>query len=257
MKTPLIEFQNVTLGYGRKVVLHDFSFAIYAEDFFGLVGPNGAGKTTMLRAMLGTLKPLAGRVTLHQPPGGNFRFGYVPQREGIDLILPYTVREVVMMGRFRGIGPFGRAGREDHAAVDQSLAHVGISDLQKHPFRDLSGGQKQRTLIARALAMRPTVLVLDEPTNGMDLTSRMSTLGLIDQLRLEDRLTVIMVTHLLDDVASYADRIALVEKDMVLVGTREEILTSERLSALYQVPINVMHDGKSYSITPGRNHDAR
>jgi len=254
MSSPLIEFRNVSLGYGRKLILRDLSFAINAGDFFGLVGPNGSGKTTILRAILGTLKSITGEIKFSGSPGANLAFGYVPQRESVDLVLPYTVRELVMMGRFRRIGPFRRAGKVDHAVVDRSLEHAGILDLQNRPFRDMSGGQKQRTLIARALATEPTVLILDEPTNGMDLASRMGTLELVNTLRNENRLTVIMVSHLLDDVANHAQRIALVENRFVVVGTREDILTPERLSSLYGIPIDVVHTDTGTTILPGRTH---
>jgi ABC-type Mn2+/Zn2+ transport system ATPase subunit len=254
MSRPLIEFTNVTIGYGRKVIVRDVTFTVEEGAFFGMVGPNGAGKTTILRAILGILPPLSGTIAEHRPGGGTLRYGYVPQRESIDLILPYTVREVVNMGRFRRIGLFRGLSSGDRSIVDRSLAHAGITDLGDRRFRDLSGGQKQRTLIARALSAEPDVLILDEPTNGMDLSSRLAILELASTLRRVDRLTVIMVTHLLDDVANHADTIALVEREFVVVGKREEILTSERLSSLYRVPIRVVHEGDTISIIPGRTH---
>jgi ABC-type Mn2+/Zn2+ transport system ATPase subunit len=255
MHSPLIQFNGVTLGYGRKTIVRDVSFTVDEGDFFGMVGPNGAGKTTILRAILGILPPRAGSIARHRPGGRTLRFGYVPQRDSIDLILPYNVRELVNMGRFRRIGPFRGLGSGDRSIVDRSLAHAGILELQDRLFRDLSGGQKQRTLIARALAAEPDVLILDEPTNGMDLPSRLAILELASALRREDRLTIIMVTHLLDDVANHARTIALVEREFVVVGKREEILTSERLSSLYRLPIRVVHEGGTISIIPG-NLDA-
>ena len=139
---PLIEFQHATLGYGRKVVLQDVNFAIAAGDYFGMVGPNGAGKTTLLRAILGTLKPLSGKVNVAPP----LRFGYVPQRDTIDYIMPYTVQEVVMMGRYRQIGIFHQPQKSDREIVMESLQHVDIAALHDRPLKDLSGGQKQRVL---------------------------------------------------------------------------------------------------------------
>lgn len=251
MDQPLLEFTGVSLGYGRKVIVRDVSFTVEEGDFFGMVGPNGAGKTTILRAILGILPPREGTIRRRHPAGRMLRYGYVPQRDSIDLILPYSVREVVNMGRFRKIGPLHGLRPRDREIVDRSLAHTGMLDLQGRLFRDLSGGQKQRTLIARALAAEPDVLILDEPTNGMDLSSRLAILELAGTLRREDRLTVIMVSHLLDDVANHARTIALVEQDLVIVGRREEVLTSERLSSLYRMPIRVVHDGGTTSIIPG------
>jgi ABC-type Mn2+/Zn2+ transport system ATPase subunit len=253
---PLIEFKNATLGYGSNVVLDSISFTIHDGDYFGLVGPNGAGKTTILRAILGTLKPLRGEVRVGKD-GESVRFGYVPQRDTVDYVMPYTVREVVMMGRYRQIGLLKWPSAADHRIVEESLRHVDIEDLKDLAFKDLSGGQKQRALIARALASEPLVLILDEPTNGMDLPSRVSILELIRHLHERDKLTVLMVSHLLDDVANYVRRIALVERDSFMVGSADEVLTAENLSALYHMPVTVtdVHGGKV--ILPGGEHANR
>jgi ABC-type Mn2+/Zn2+ transport system ATPase subunit len=240
----LIDFRNATLGYGSKVVLKDVTFSIHEGDYFGLVGPNGAGKTTLLRAILGTLKPLSGDVRV----GGDtpIRFGYVPQRDTVDYVMPYTVEEVVMMGRFRQIGLLRRPSSYDRQIMMESMKHVDIEDLRNLAFKDLSGGQKQRTLIARALASQPAVLILDEPTNGMDLPSRTSILQLIHNLHSHDKLTVIMVSHMLDDLANYVKRIALVERKSFQVGAIDEILTAQNLSTLYEMSVTVtnLHGNK-------------
>jgi ABC-type Mn2+/Zn2+ transport system ATPase subunit len=235
----VIQFRNATLGYGRKAILRDVSFSIEAGEYFGMVGPNGAGKTTIIRTILGTLRPIGGEVIVRGAGGGPPRFGYVPQRDRIDSILPYTVEEVVMMGRYRELGAIRRPKPEDRAAVSESLRHVDIESLRRSAFNDLSGGQKQRVLIARALVARPEFLILDEPTNGMDLSSRISILELISRLHDEERLTVMMVSHLLDDVANYVKRIAIVEQNFFQVGTVAEVLTGENLSALYRMDVRV------------------
>jgi ABC-type Mn2+/Zn2+ transport system ATPase subunit len=254
---PVIRFTKVTLGYGRTPVLRDISFEVHAGEYFGFAGPNGAGKTTIVRAILGTLKPLAGTVRVVMPSGSRVRFGYVPQRDTVDYVLPYTVEEIVMMGRYRQMGILRRPGEADRAAVRKSLDHVGIRDLRGVSFRELSGGQKQRSLIARALASEPDVLVLDEPTNGMDLSSRISILDLIRQLHSNDRLTVIMVSHLLDDVANHVGRLAIVEKGFFQVGTVEEVLTGPNLSMLYGMPVDVRRVGGRMVILAGGDDDWR
>jgi ABC-type Mn2+/Zn2+ transport system ATPase subunit len=253
----IIRFDNVRLGYGRKVVLQDVSFSIHAGEFFGVVGPNGAGKTTLLRAILGTLKPQAGHVSARNAGGMPIRWGYVPQRDAIDSVIPFTAREVVMMGRYRLIGPLRFPRREDTDAVLRSLDHVGVSDLARRAFRDLSGGQKQRVLIARALASNPDVLVLDEPTNGMDMASRVAMLDLIDTLHERDHLTVVMVSHLLDDVANHVQHIALVEHSFFQSGPVEEVLTAANLSALYRIPIHVDRMGDRTVVTVGGNNERK
>jgi ABC-type Mn2+/Zn2+ transport system ATPase subunit len=233
---PLVELRNAKLGYGKKVILENITLTIREGDFFGLVGPNGSGKTTLLRAILGTIIPIAGTIVRRD---ADFRAGYVPQRGNVDDLLPFTSAEVVMMGRYRDIGPFRAPAEDDRQIVRESLRSVGIEDLHGSPFNSLSGGQKQRVLIARALASRPTVLILDEPTNGMDLPSRSATLSLIRNLHERGKLTVILVTHLLDDVAHLVKSIGLLDQHRFQVGEVGTVLTEENLSALYQMPIQV------------------
>jgi ABC-type Mn2+/Zn2+ transport system ATPase subunit len=248
----LIEFSGATLGYPGKIVLQDVSFTIATGEYFGLVGPNGAGKTTIIRSLLGTLRPIAGLVRVAPGKNGPVKFGYVPQRDTVDSVLPYTVEEVVMMGRYRQLGLLRRPGNDDRAAVRASLEHAGVENLGAAAFHELSGGQKQRTLIARALAAAPDVLVLDEPTNGMDLSSRIAILDLIHRLHDDDRLTVIMVSHLLDDVANDVGRLAIVEREFFQVGMVDEVLTGPNLSAMYGMHVEVKSiDGRKVIVAGG------
>jgi ABC-type cobalamin/Fe3+-siderophores transport system ATPase subunit len=163
------------------------------------------------------------------------------------------VEEVVMMGRYRQIGMFRAPGTRDRDLVLQSLSHTAIENLREMTFKELSGGQKQRVLIARALASEPDVLILDEPTNGMDLPSRLSILELINALHREEKLTVIMVSHLLDDVANHVKRIAIVEQNFFQVGNVADVLTGENLSTLYGLPVNVQHIQGNTMILAGGN----
>lgn len=231
----LVRFDHATLGYGTRAVLTDISFEIPSGDFLGLVGPNGAGKTTVLRAILGSLRPLGGTVTV--APG--LRFGYVPQRDSVDAAFPLKVLDVVLMGRYDRVGLVRRPSTDDRARARQALAHVGIPHLERQSFASLSGGQKQRTLIARALVGEPSVLVLDEPTNGMDLVSTTQILGLVRELHEKDRLTVLMVSHALNEVAMYVNRIALVMQGMFRIGAVDDIMNEDTLSAMYGIPVLV------------------
>jgi ABC-type Mn2+/Zn2+ transport system ATPase subunit len=231
----LVTFSGVTLGYGRRAVLSGLSFGIEEGDFLGLVGPNGAGKTTVLRALLGTLKPMAGTVAR----SGSLRFGYVPQRDQVDYNFPLKVLDVVLMGRFDRIGLGRRPSAHDRRRAMAALEHVGIPELAERQLTALSGGQKQRTLIARALVGEPNVLVLDEPTNGMDLVSTTQILGLVRELHERDGLTVLMVSHALNEVANYVERIALVVNGGFRIGSVDEIMSEETLSAMYGIPVDV------------------
>lgn len=231
----LVQFDHATLGYGRRVVLSDLTFEIPEGDFLGLVGPNGAGKTTILRAILGTLEPLSGSVTLK--PG--LRFGYVPQRDSVDYSFPLKVIDVVLMGRYDRIGLGRRPSASDRDHAVEALTHVGIAHLADQPLAALSGGQKQRTLIARALVGGPNILVLDEPTNGMDLVSTTQILSLVRDLHERDRITVLMVSHALNEVANYVDRIALTMQGAFRIGTVDEIVNEQTLTTMYGIPVEV------------------
>lgn len=231
----LVTFERATLGYGRDVVLRDLSFSIVEGDFLGLVGPNGSGKTTILRALLGTHGPLSGTVTRDT----NLRFGYVPQRDQVDFDYPLTAAEVVLMGRYDRIGLGQRPTALDRSRAMLALEQVGIPELGDRHLKNLSGGQRQRTLIARALVGEPNVLVLDEPTNGMDLVSTTQILGLVRDLHEQSGITVLMVSHALNEVANYVERIALVVADGFRIGPTAEIMTEPVLSGMYGIPVEV------------------
>jgi manganese/zinc/iron transport system ATP- binding protein len=235
MSAPLVKFDHATLGYGRRVVLSDLTFDIPPGDFLGLVGPNGAGKTTILRAILGSLKPMSGTVTI----APDLRFGYVPQRDSVDYNFPLKVTDVVMMGRYDRIGVGRRPSEHDRRLALDALDHVGIVDLAARQLSALSGGQKQRTLIARALVGEPNILVLDEPTNGMDLVSTTQILSLVRELHERDNITVLMVSHALNEVANYVERIALTLEGSFRIGNVDEIMNEQVLSGMYGIPVEV------------------
>lgn len=266
----LIRFENVALGYRRNVVLADLNFAVQEGEFFGIVGANGSGKTTILRAMLGILRPLSGRVAF--TPGkarnlfndeprivhvdgngrlvrdegeGRMPFGYVPQRGFLDEIFPLTAREIVLMGCYGRLGPWRRPGQRERDLTEKSLAQVGIGGLATQRFRNLSGGQKQRVLIARALVAEAKVLVLDEPTDGMDLEGQHAILDLIVKLREQSGVSLIYVTHRLNELANTAQRLMLLHEGKVRIGRVEEILTAAVLREVYGVEAKVEQiDGK-------------
>ena len=233
--TALVTFDHATLAYGRRVVLSDLTFQIPEGDFLGLVGPNGAGKTTILRAILGTLEPSGGSVT-RRP---ELRFGYVPQRDQVDYSFPLRVLDVVLMGRYDRVGIGRRPRPDDRDRALAALDAVGIRELALEPLTRLSGGQKQRTLIARALVGEPNLLVLDEPTTGMDLVSTTQILGLVRELHERSGLTVLMVSHALNEIANYVTRIALVQEGSFRIGAVDEIVNERTLSELYGIPVEV------------------
>jgi ABC-type Mn2+/Zn2+ transport system ATPase subunit len=246
----LIELRGVVVGYHRRAVLPPVDLTIHKGIFLGLVGPNGSGKTTLVRTILGLEKPLAGQILF---PSGKLRFGYVPQRDAVDLSFPLTAREVTEMGRFGRIGPFGRVDQAVRDAALRALADVGAESLAEEPFHALSGGQRQRVLIARALAAEPDLLLLDEPTTGMDLPSERAMLELVDSFCRRE-IAVAMVSHQLGAVADYARELCLVAGPTrpVEVGPREEVLTSARLTQVYGQPVTVAEVGGHSAIYVAR-----
>jgi len=248
MSQPLVSLEGAALGYGREPFLRDVSLVVRRGDFLAVVGPNGGGKTTLLRTLLGVLPPLAGRRT--QP--GPMRVGYVPQRDHVDAYWPLTVDEVALMGRYRLVGAGRRPAERDRRAVAAALARVGIGDLADRPFRTLSGGQRQRTLIARALASDPELLALDEPTNGMDPAAELDALDVLRSLHRGGDLAVAMVSHRLEAVANYAERLAFVDKDKNLfrVGSLSEMLSPEALGALYGRKVTVREENGRRFVYP-------
>jgi ABC-type Mn2+/Zn2+ transport system ATPase subunit len=247
----LLRFEDVALGYGGVPVLRHLSFRVDRGEFLGLVGPNGSGKTTILRAILGLLRPLAGAVGRDGRPV----IGYVPQRESIDPIMPVTAYEVALMGRAPRLGALARTSARDRELARESLAFVGVGELAERLFRDLSGGQQQRVLLARALAAEPDLLVLDEPTNGMDLASECSLVDLLVDLNRRRGLTVLFVTHLLPIVLNAATTILLLEAGRVLYGPADTVLREDTLSALYGIPVAVATvAGRRTLVAPRREH---
>lgn len=233
---PLLRFQKVDLGYGARRVLKDVSFALAAGDYVAIVGSNGSGKTTLLRTLLGTLRPLAGKIEVLP----NLHFGYVPQLQTVDEVFPLTVLEVTLMGRYGRLGALKRPGSEEHDRAQAALTEVGIGHLARRLYRELSGGQKQRVLIARALTNDPHVLVLDEHTNDLDITAEKAIMALIDRVHAEHNMAVVMVTHSLNTVANHSQKIGIINDGRFHMSDASAVLQTDYLQQLYNVPLRVI-----------------
>ena len=244
-KNEIIKFIDVQTGYDNQVVHRDMDIVVERNDFIGIVGPNGAGKTTFLKTLLGSLKPLSGKIERR-----NLTFGYVPQRDVVRPVLPYTVHDVVLMGRYPLMGFIRFPSADDRRMVRECLDRVGISDLEYSIYNSLSGGQRQRTLIARALVSRPDVLILDEPTNGMDTPSHHALLKLIEDLQEQNQLTVLLVSHLLSDVANLVKKLMLLDKGSYQIGPIEELLSEEKLGKAYAANLMIKKIDGDYLIAP-------
>jgi ABC-type Mn2+/Zn2+ transport system ATPase subunit len=227
--TEVVRLEGVALGYGGRVVLNGLSFSIERGEFAALLGPNGAGKTTLFRGLLGLIPVLAGRIHYGfdrkaKPPG------YVPQKETLDPIFPLTAYEVVLMGASARVPPFWPIGQQPRQLAAECLARVGLSEAREQPFWSLSGGQKQRVLIARALAVEPEFLLLDEPTAGVDPGAEAAIIDVIAALNRDEGLTVLLVSHHLRLVRAFVRTVIWVEDGTATKGTADELLSPERLA---------------------------
>lgn len=237
----LIKFQNVDLGYGRKRILNDVSFAVSRGDYLAIVGANGGGKTTLLRALLGLLKPQNGTISRDK----NLHFGYVPQLQSVDEIFPLTAFDVVLMGRFGRLGALRQPSPDDRVRAHRVLDEVGIAPLAAHLYRDLSGGQKQRTLIARALVGEPDVLVLDEHTNDLDIAGERAIMSLLKRIHNEHRFAIVMVSHSLNAVANHCRTVGILRENRCTFTPIANVLNDDYLSEVYGVPLRVLeHNGQ-------------
>jgi len=238
MTEPLIKFSEVSLGYGHKEILSNLNFEIYQNDFIGIVGPNGAGKTTLLRAILGILKPQKGEIT-YKHLGYKLKFGYVPQIQTINEKFPLTVYEIVLMGRYSQIGIIGRPKRIDRDKVYSVLKYIDIESLANKTYTELSGGLRQRVLLARALVCDPDILVLDEPTNNLDLCSEKMIMDLIKKLHIEKNIIIVMVSHLLNVLINYVEKISFINGKEFKIYHIKDAITEEKLSEVYGIGVRI------------------
>jgi len=244
MGEPVISIENVSFSYDGAAVLEDVDLEIAARDFACFVGPNGGGKTTLLKLILGLLTPTSGRVQVFggPPEPARRRIGYMPQYAQVDPAFPVSVMDVVLMGRMgraETVGPFRKPERE---AAGKALAEVGLYDLRRRPFGALSGGQRQRTLIARALATDPEILLLDEPTASLDAVMEAELYELLR--RLNERLTVVTVSHDLGFVSRFVKTVVCVKRCVVVHPTSE--VTGQTIMEMYGGDVcMVRHDLRS------------
>lgn len=246
--TALINLAGIAYTYGDSLVLEDVTFRVEAGDFFGIIGPNGSGKTTLLKIMLGLLAPTRGGVRLFSVPPAEFRdwarLGYVPQKTTLDSTLPITVGEVVESGLVSTLRPLQRIGRDGRGRALEALALVGMEKHVAARVGRLSAGQQQRVLIARALVSDPELLVLDEPTGGVDPEAQANLYRLLHRLHVEEGVTVVLVSHDIGVVAKEVTRLACLNGTVVFCGAPAEFLGHESLTQLYGSQVRVVphHD---------------
>lgn len=196
---PVVSLDNISFSYGNKQVLSNLSFQALQRDFVGLIGANGTGKTTLLRMIVGLLKPERGEIRLFGQPLSRFRdwerIGYVPQKNSFNPLFPATVREVVLSGLYGRKKIFKRITKADEQKCDEALDVMRITDLAAAKIGQLSGGQQQRVFLARAIVNNPDLLILDEPTIGIDAQTQEEFFRLIRHMHQDHDITFLMVSH--------------------------------------------------------------
>lgn len=232
--TALVELRGASFGYDGAAVLSDVTLSVEPGAFTGIVGPSGSGKTSLLKLLLGTARPQRGSV--ERRPG--VAVSYVPQLETVDWSFPVTVGECVLMSRVtRRLLPW--ATPEERADVARVLERLGIAELSRRHIRELSGGQQQRMFLARALLRQPQLLLLDEPTSGVDVGTRHEVLHLLDDLN-RDGLAIVLTTHDLNGMAAHLPHLVALHHRVVAAGAPSEVIVPDVLERTFGARMEVL-----------------
>jgi ABC-type Mn2+/Zn2+ transport system ATPase subunit len=247
----LVQLRGVSCRYGSEPVLRDIDLTLATRQFVGVVGPSGSGKTTLLRAVMGTIRPSAGSVERR----AGLRMAYVPQVETVNWSFPITVFECVLMARPERRPPW--ASRAERAEVSGMLERLGLAGLGARHIRELSGGQQQRVFIARALVRQPELLLMDEPTSGVDVRLRHEVLHLLDDLNAAG-LAILLTTHDLNGIAAHLPRLICLNGTVIGAGRPRDVLTAEVLERTYGASMDVLeHAGMPVVVDSFHHHHER
>jgi manganese/zinc/iron transport system ATP- binding protein len=251
-----VRFRDVTVAYGDRVALDDIDLEIVTGALLAVIGPNGAGKSTLLKAIAGLIAPVAGTIeVLGGAPGvAARRVAYVPQAELVDWGFPVTVGDVVMMGRVPLIGVGRAPSRADRDAVREALETVGMAGEDGRQIGTLSGGQRRRVFLARAMAARPDLYLLDEPVTGVDATTEEDLMRLLEAEAAAGR-TVVASTHDLAAAAHHFHQVALVNRRLVAVGPSDIVMNRELLRTTYGGHVVILPEGEGTIIDDAHHHD--
>lgn len=247
----IITFKDVNFAYGEVPILKGLTFSIKRGEYLGVIGPNGGGKTTLLKILLGLIDPTGGTIEIFGKDIHRFtewyRIGYVPQRaQEVEASFPATVEEVVRSGRTARKGIGHRFDHRDQLLVEDAMELTQVKQYRNTRIGALSGGERQRVFIARALAGEPAVLILDEPTTGIDIASEKAFYELLGKLNRDKKLTIIFVSHDIDVIYHEAQSVLCLNHDMVCHGLSSDVLKEDVIRRLYgeratAVPHNPEH----------------
>lgn len=244
-KVPLINVKNLNFTISSHAILKNISFEIFKSDYVAIIGPNGGGKTTLIRLLLGLEKPSGGEIKLYGKKFSSFKewhkIGFVPQRASlIDTSFPATVLDVVKLGRISQNKRFFTT-KEDLDIIKDAMAKMDISHLQDKMIGTLSGGQRQRVMIARALASKPEILILDEPNTGVDKQSQVRFYELLRELNKKDGLTIIFITHDVGVIADDIARLFTINQKATICNNPKQLLSCDDMSQLYGIEAHLLH----------------
>lgn len=221
----LITCENVSLAYEGKTIVSDLNFTVNSGDYLCIVGENGSGKSTLMKAFLGLKNPSGGKITFGEGLGKK-NIGYLPQQTAVQRDFPASVKEIVMSGCTAGLF----FGKKEKQKAEENMKKLGISDIEKKCYRELSGGQQQRVLLARALCAADKLLILDEPAAGLDPVVTQEMYTLIGDLNKKDKMTVIMVSHDIEQAVKYASHILHIGEKPLFWGKTNDYLLSDACS---------------------------
>jgi zinc transport system ATP-binding protein len=246
---PVVEIRDLSIKYPNGVMaLEGINVDVNERDLIALIGPNGAGKSTLLKVILGLTKPTSGSVKLFGCPdlSKNLKYvGYVPQSaQARDPNLPFSVYETVMLGRTPHAGLFHGMGAEDRQKVEETLKLFGIYELKDRKIGQLSGGQSQRVFLAKAMVAEPKLLLLDEPTSGVDTTSKKEFYDILERLNKERGITIILSSHDIGVITKIANRVLCINRSQFFCGENEDFAADIEIHKMYEHPVEIMehHD---------------
>jgi zinc transport system ATP-binding protein len=246
---PIFDVKNLSFVVKEQNILSNISFEIFSSEYIAIIGPNGGGKTTLIRMLLGLETPTSGEVKIYGKKLSDFKewhkIGYVPQRAShVDSSFPASVLDIVNMGRTSQRKLFSPLSKKDKELVRDAMVKMDILDLAEKMVGTLSGGQRQRVMIARALASKPEILILDEPNTGVDVASQKRFYALLSKLNKEDGITIVFITHDIGVIADDIARLFTINQKAIICNNPKQTLSCEEMSSLYGIDAHLLHNHK-------------